>query len=117
MCDSHGLLAVDLDGDVLESCLELLFLAVSGNLAIDTELEVEAVDCAVSIIFKGLAVNEDMDILLWAVVDDLEGDPFALHAADKDVAASVVSEGAILEVEHSRGGRISLRAFMLDLEE
>jgi hypothetical protein len=39
---SHGLLAVDLDGDVLESGLELFFLAVFGYLSVDTKFEVEA---------------------------------------------------------------------------
>jgi hypothetical protein len=41
---SHGLVAVDLNRDVLESGFELLMLIVSVLLAVDTELEVEAVD-------------------------------------------------------------------------
>ena len=44
MIRSHGLLAIDLDGDVLESGFELLMLIVSVLLGVDTELEVETVD-------------------------------------------------------------------------
>ena len=50
-------------------------------------------------------------------MDDLERDPSALHIADEDVSACIVSKGSILEVEHSRSGLFTLRAIMLDLEE
>ena len=99
---SHGLLAVDLDGDVLESGFELLMLIVCVLLGVDTELKVETVDCAVSIIFEVLPIYIDMNVAQRAVVDDLERDPYALHAADKDMATSVVSERTILVVQHSR---------------
>ena len=64
-----------------------------------------------------LSIYVDMNVALRAVVDDLERDPLALHAADEDMATSVVPEGTILVVQHSRSSGLSLLAIMLDLEE
>ena len=117
MIRSHGLLAIDLDGDVLKSGFELLMLVVSFLLAVDTELEVETVDSAVGVVLIVLPINVDMNVPLRAIMHYLERDPSSLHAADKGFDASVPSEGTILVVQHSGGSGVSLRAVMLDLEE
>ena len=115
---SDSLSAIDLDGDVLESGLELFLLVVALLLAIDSEFEVEVFDGSISIVaLLVLAIDINVDVLLGAIVNDSEGDPFALHAANEGLTASVPSHCAILIVKHGRGGTAALAAFMLDLEE
>ena len=101
MIRSHGLLAIDLDGDVLESGFELLMLIVYFLLAVDSELEVEAIHGAISIVLKVLPINLDVNVTLRAIVDNVERDPSSLHVVDKGFAASVPPEGTILVVQHS----------------
>lgn len=92
-------------------------LIVSFLFAVDTELEVEAADSAVSVVLIVLPIKVDVNVPLRAIMHYLERDPSSLHVADKGLAASVPSEGTILVVQHSGGSSISLRPIMLDLEE
>ena len=70
---SHGLVAVDLDGDVLESGFELLMLIVSGLFGVDTELEMETVDLAVSVFYKVLPIYVDMNVTVRQLWTTLKG--------------------------------------------
>jgi hypothetical protein len=90
--------------DVSELSLEFGSKVVSLFLHVDTENEVEVVDGGVSGLSSNkLVLDEDINRLLGAVVNNSEGNPLSFHAWDKGLTASIPSHVTVLVVEHGTG--------------